>query len=165
MQSIIRQMLIAVVVLVVITVVVQIVSNSPAVQNLIPTPTPWPTSFIVRSTSPTDSPPGITIRPQKLTGGNTVIVTWVSAGVPGWVSIHADASNRPASPVLGYVAVPRGISNNLAVRLNTSKLTPQLWALLHVDKGQIGVFEYPGPDDLVYTAGKNFLSAHFVLTK
>jgi hypothetical protein len=167
MQNIIRQMLIAVVVLVVITVIVTIVGNSAAVRNLEPTSTPWPTSVPPSGAGgPTRTPTGIVARAQKLTGGSTVVIASVSAPSRGWVSIHADSNNSPTATILGYVAVPAGLSTNVAVRLtNTSAITSRVWAVLHVDAGRVGVFEYPGPDGLVYTSGKNYVRAQIALIK
>ena len=167
MQTIVRQMLIAVVVLILIAVLVQISGNLAVKNELVPTDTPWPTNVMPAGMGgPTTTPPGIVARSQKLTGGNTVILASVSAPSRGWVSIRPDSSNSPTALILGYVAVPRGLSANVAVRLsNTSALSPRLWAILHVDKGQSGVFEFPGPDGLVYTVGKSFVEAQFPITK
>jgi len=165
MQTIIRQMLIAIGLLVVVAVIVQVVSNVPAVQKLTPTTTPSPTNVEPGRTGPTGTPIGLDVHAQRL-NGNTIIIASVSASVPGWVSIHPDASNSPTVDILGYAPVPKGVTTNLAVHLtNVSKLAPLEWAILHVDKGQIGVFEYPGADGLVYTSGNNYVRVQFTVSK
>ena len=74
-----------------------------------------------------------------------VTVTRVTANAPGWVVIHADADGNPG-PVLGQAPIPSGISADVLVGIDTEGVTDTLWAMLHVDEGVEGEYEFPGPD-------------------
>ncbi|MBW7882908.1 MAG: fasciclin domain-containing protein, partial [Caldilineaceae bacterium] len=77
---------------------------------------------------------------------NMVNITRVTSDGPGWIVIHADADGQPG-PVLGYVAVPNGISANMKVEVTPEGRTETLYAMLHVDAGDVGAYEFPdGPD-------------------
>ena len=77
---------------------------------------------------------------------NTVNVTRLTSGGPGWVVIHADADGQPGSAI-GYTAVPGGISANVKVEVDPAKVTDTLYAMLHEDAGEVGTYEFPdGPD-------------------
>ncbi|MFO7635259.1 MAG: fasciclin domain-containing protein [Caldilinea sp.] len=85
---------------------------------------------------------------------NVVTVTRVTSNGPGWVVIHADADGNPG-PVIGYTAVPDGISANVEVEVDLDGLTDNLFAMLHVDADEIGVYEFPdGPDAPVLVRGR-----------
>lgn len=74
-----------------------------------------------------------------------VTVTRVTSNAPGWVVIHADADGSPG-PVLGQAPIPSGISADVVVGIDTEGVTDTLWAMLHVDEGVEGEYEFPGPD-------------------
>jgi len=77
---------------------------------------------------------------------NTVNITRLTSGGPGWIVIHADADGEPG-PVIGYSAVPGGISANVKVEVDPAGLTDTLFAMLHEDAGEVGTYEFPdGPD-------------------
>ena len=89
---------------------------------------------------------------QKIAGkyqesdGSTVVVSMVEAAQPSWVVIHKDEAFTPG-PILGYAEVPAGVSENVEVTLDEplTELT-MVWAMLHVDDGEAGVFEFPDAD-------------------
>ncbi len=82
----------------------------------------------------------------QVSDGTTMIVDAVEAAVDGWVAIRADDGFQPGE-VLGYAAVPAGVSEGVEVTLDTPLTEGQLlYASLHVDDGEIGVFEYPDAD-------------------
>ncbi len=74
-----------------------------------------------------------------------VRVTRVTANAPGWMVIHADEGGAPG-PVLGQSAVGSGITADVVVEIDTSGITDTLWAMLHVDEGVVGEYEFPGAD-------------------
>ncbi len=89
---------------------------------------------------------------------NTVNVTRLTSSGPGWIVIHADADGKPG-PVLGYAAVPGGISANIKVELDPAGLTDTLHAMLHEDAGEVGTYEFPdGPDAPVSVRDKVVVS-------
>ncbi|GAB4550126.1 MAG: hypothetical protein OHK0023_15540 [Anaerolineae bacterium] len=74
---------------------------------------------------------------------NSVIVKTVVAAEPGWIVIHAGSEGFP---VVGYTYVPAGTTENVRVQVDMSGATPQMSAMLHVDKGESGKYEFPGAD-------------------
>ena len=76
---------------------------------------------------------------------NTILIDSVNAEKAGWIVITTDQNGKPGA-VLGYAAVPAGVSNNIKINIDSSKATGTLIAVLHIDAGKIGAFEYPGPD-------------------
>ncbi|MGD2058700.1 MAG: hypothetical protein PVF85_01395 [Anaerolineales bacterium] len=87
----------------------------------------------------------VDVSDQDIMGGRVVIDRVVSDG-PGWVVIHITADGSPG-PIIGYAMVEPGETTDLAVDIDAERATEQLFAMLHVDAGQGGVFEFPdGPD-------------------
>ncbi|MCC6170004.1 MAG: ScyD/ScyE family protein [Caldilineaceae bacterium] len=85
--------------------------------------------------------------------GDSVAVAKVVATQPGWIVIHADADGKPG-PVLGRTPVAPGETDNIVVILD-EPITDQtpLWAMLHVDEGRQGTYEFPGADIPVQVEG------------
>jgi hypothetical protein len=77
---------------------------------------------------------------------NKVVVSRVVISKRGWLVIHGDVAGHPG-PILGKVPLNAGESTNLAVTLIVPPKTQKLWAMLHVDEGKPGVydFEIDGP--------------------
>ena len=59
--------------------------------------------------------------------------------------IHAQTDGKPG-PVLGFTQVNDGTSANVIVEIEVSQATETLYAMLHTDAGQAGVYEFPGDD-------------------
>lgn len=96
-------------------------------------------------TTTTAAVPSVTVGDQT-SGGTTITVTQVTAAEPGWLVIHANADGKPG-PVLGQASVPAGTTDNVVVTLNTPLgETAPVWAMLHVDAGTVGTYEFPGAD-------------------
>jgi hypothetical protein len=89
--------------------------------------------------------PSVTVEDQE-SAGSQVTVAEVVATQPGWIVIHADADGKPG-PVLGQTAVAEGATDNVIVNLDeTVEPGTPLWAMLHVDEGVQGTYEFPGAD-------------------
>jgi hypothetical protein len=73
------------------------------------------------------------------------LISRVFSEAAGWLVIHADDSGQPGA-VIGHVAVPANESLNVAVPIDGSMVTGLLHAMLHVDAGVQGQFEFPGDD-------------------
>jgi hypothetical protein len=71
----------------------------------------------------------------------TLTARSVFAEEPGWLAVHTDSEGRPG-PVAGYAAVEPGLNTNVTVALDESMVTPVLWPMLHVDTGEVGVYEF-----------------------
>jgi hypothetical protein len=88
--------------------------------------------------------PGVTVRSQRVSAGAVTVEQAFSAG-PGWIVIHAQAEGKPGI-VLGHEALQEGLNRNVRVTIDAAAATPVLYAMLHVDRGVIGSYEFPGPD-------------------
>ena len=97
--------------------------------------------------------PTVTVADQE-SDGASVTVAGVKAPEAGWMVIHADADGKPG-PILGETAVPAGTTENVVVMLDAPlEGDATLWAMLHTDAGEAGVYEFPdGPDVPVTWAG------------
>lgn len=74
-----------------------------------------------------------------------VTVSNVVSPEKSWLVIQTETNSIPG-PVVGYVKINKGENKNVRVKINTSKITPRLFAMIHVDNGQKGQFDFPGND-------------------
>jgi LPXTG-motif cell wall-anchored protein len=88
--------------------------------------------------------PKVTVSDQEIVDG-TVTIQSVDAAQDGWVVIHAQANGNPG-PDLGHAAVTAGNNTNVVVTIDVSRATPVLYAMLHIDAGAAGTYEFPGAD-------------------
>jgi hypothetical protein len=56
--------------------------------------------------------------------------------------------------VIGYAEARDGLTRNLVVKVDAAKATPILYAMLHIDAGKVGTYEFPGADVPVMVDGK-----------
>lgn len=94
---------------------------------------------------------------------NTVMISDVVSAGPGWVVVYSDENYQPGV-VVGYTAVNSGESKGVMVQIDPTKVTPTLFAQLQVDLGQVGTFEFPGPDLPVMIGVKMVQGAFNVLS-
>ncbi|MDD5370901.1 MAG: hypothetical protein PHQ40_17605 [Anaerolineaceae bacterium] len=120
---------------------------APVVPTLAATATMGPTSSI-----PETITPAVTVSDQPVVNDTVTVANVVSAG-PGWIVIHINSSGQPGA-IIGWTQVNPGINSNVAVKIDTSKATPVLYAMLHVDAGVVGNYEFPGPDVPVMLNGQ-----------
>jgi hypothetical protein len=93
------------------------------------------------------------VHDQAVQSGS-VLVSQVDALKSGWVAIFTDENDQPGT-VLGYVAVPEGTSSDVKVTIDGAKATSKMIAMLLVDAGKTGTFEYPGADEPAKNANIN----------
>jgi predicted lipoprotein with Yx(FWY)xxD motif len=105
------------------------------------TSTPEPTSEPRAMPGPT---PEVKVSDQAIKDGRVTIDS-VTAAEQGWIVIHVDQNGGPG-PIIGESAVKAGENSNVQVQIDASQATPKLWAMLHVDQGVVGTYEFPGPD-------------------
>ena len=86
----------------------------------------------------------VTVKDQVF-DGTTVVIAKVNSQGPGWMTIHAQDKDM-IGPVIGYEHVNRGENDNVAVKIDSQKATPVLYAMLHIDAGEVDVYEFPGAD-------------------
>jgi cytochrome c5 len=84
--------------------------------------------------------PSVEVVDQVVLDGTVTIASAYSEG-PGWLVIHADGGGAPG-PVIGYRALNAGATQNLQVSIDAAQATPTLYAMLHTDTGEVGVYEF-----------------------
>ena len=105
-----------------------------------PRPTPSP------SPSRTPRQASVSAIEQSVGDDGNVVISNVFALEPGWLVVYADDGGEPGA-VLGHVAVDEGEQDDVVVTVNPYDVTPALHAILHDDRGELGTFEFPGPDE------------------
>jgi len=114
------------------------------------------TNTAVPATAVAASPSGsLSVTDQTLTN-NSVLITSVTASQDGWVVVHE--SNPDGSillpGIIGKTAIKAGTTANVVIPLDKQVANgAKLWPMLHIDVGQIGVYEFPGPDVPVVVNG------------
>jgi hypothetical protein len=107
----------------------------------------------------------VAVSDQKLGSDNSLVVDKVMASADGWIVIHADANGKPGA-VLGHAAVKKGENDKVKVVLDDTKdLGGAVWAMLHIDAGTLGTYEFPGSDAPVKDAGGAIVMLSFKVTK
>jgi glucose/arabinose dehydrogenase len=72
---------------------------------------------------------------------------------PGWVVLYSDENGAPGA-VLAYAPVSPGSQQDIQVELLDAPISDRtVHARLHIDAGEQGVFEWPGPDEPVQVSG------------
>jgi predicted lipoprotein with Yx(FWY)xxD motif len=110
----------------------------------------------------TGNQPSVTVSDQATDGSSVVVAKVVSKG-PGWIAIHAQQGGQ-VGQVIGYTHVNDGENDNVTVKIDPTKATPTMYAMLHIDAGQVGVYEFPGPD-VPYMANGQMITPAFNVTK
>jgi hypothetical protein len=59
-----------------------------------------------------------------------------------WIVIHDDQNGKPGEPI-GRARITEGVNQNVSVDLAVRSATLDLHAILHLDEGNEGLFEYP----------------------
>jgi hypothetical protein len=102
--------------------------------------------------------PNVQVSDKGIVDDAVIIVRATVAG-PAWAVIHADADGQPG-PVIGQASLTEGDNFTVTVPIDPVAATPLLHAMLHVDAGTVGVFEFPGPDEPIQI-GDNIVMARF----
>ena len=85
--------------------------------------------------------PAVEVSEQVVLNGTVTVAKVVSEG-PGFIVIHKDNGEGSFGPVIGYRWVNPGENFNISVPINASEATSTLYAMLHVDSGEVGVYEF-----------------------
>lgn len=104
--------------------------------------------------------PSVSVVDQAV-ADNMVVVAKITATAPSWIVIHADNNGAPG-PVIGYTGLAAGDNLNIKVKLEMSKITPKLYAMLHEDTGEMGTYEFP-EDDLPAKANETVVTVPFTV--
>ncbi len=79
----------------------------------------------------------------------TVTLPYTVSDISMWVVIRADKAGQPGA-VLGQALVGPGINRGIVIPIDLARATSLLHAVLHVDNGEAGVFEFVENDQLDY---------------
>jgi hypothetical protein len=101
-------------------------------------------TLVLASVAFAQATPSVTVRDQAVAGGS-VTVERVVAAQNGWIVIHIDNNGAPGA-VIGQAAVRAGENTNVSVPITVAQATPRLYAMLHIDAGTAGTYEFPGAD-------------------
>ena len=96
--------------------------------------------------------PSVTVNDQQSDGTSVIVADVFSVG-PGWMVIHNQLNGNIGDPI-GETQLAIGDNKNVVVKIDPSKATPVLYAMLHVDAGTVGKYEFPGPDVPVMLNGQ-----------
>jgi len=106
----------------------------------------------------------VVVEDQELGPDSTVTIAKVTADQDSWIVIHAQADGNPGA-ILGSAPVKAGETSSVVVEIDQENLTEALYAMLHVDAGTAGEFEFPGGDDVPATdASGSLVSPLFNIT-
>ena len=72
---------------------------------------------------------------------NRVVISRVSMAKQGWLVIHGDVRGQPG-PILGKVPLNAGEFTDVPVVLIVPPKSEKLWAMLHVDEGKLGLYDF-----------------------
>ncbi|MEZ4728474.1 MAG: spondin domain-containing protein [Caldilineaceae bacterium] len=118
-------------------------------------------NFTATATEPAALTPSVTVIDQPINNDTVTVAEAVSDG-PGWVVIHADDNGAPG-PVIGHSEqLTDGVNSELVIDIDTGAATDTLYAMLHTDAGEAGVYEFPGPDSPVTVDGEVVTPAFMV---
>ncbi|MEM7125753.1 MAG: fasciclin domain-containing protein [Chloroflexota bacterium] len=79
---------------------------------------------------------------------------------PGWIVIHADNEGE-IGPAIGQAPLESGINAQIKIRLDIEDVTDTLYAMLHVDAGESGIYEFPDGPDVPYLVDDSPITSAF----
>ena len=92
----------------------------------------------------TGAGPSVTVNDQVTDGSSVVVAEAYSPG-PGWMVIHNQVGGNIGDPI-GETQLNSGDNKNIIVKIDPTKATAVMYAMLHTDAGVVGTYEFPGPD-------------------
>jgi plastocyanin len=129
------------------------------------TPTPKPTATEKPPTATATATeealtPSVTVSDQAVSDGTVTIDEAVLAD-GGWMVVHQAVNGNPG-PVVGFAPLEPGVNENVVVDIDVSQATPSLIAMLHVDDGNLGEYEFPDADPPVLVDGEMVIQSFAV---
>lgn len=91
-----------------------------------------------------DIVPSVAVDNQKFSQGE-IIAKEVVVMKSSWLVIQTNEGGVPG-PVIGYVKISEGVNKNVSVKIDQSKATPSLYAMIHEDDGKADSFDFPEND-------------------
>ncbi|HFQ92775.1 MAG TPA: hypothetical protein ENK32_02105 [Anaerolineae bacterium] len=118
-------------------------TETAAAATPIPSPTPKPTA----TAQPTPVLPSISVADQPLTDDGEITIAGIVSPQPGWAVVYAMDDAGELGQILGTAPVETGVNKALTLTIDPMQASQTMTAILHVDEGESGAFEYPdGPD-------------------
>lgn len=108
--------------------------------------TPRPTAAPTATPEPTPIAPRVVIDDQPLEESGELVAEQVQLPGPGWLVIYNDRDGEPGEPI-GQTPLAGGLHTNVLVTVDPRAATSDLFARLHIDTGDEGVFDYPDEDE------------------
>lgn len=109
----------------------------------------------------TDTGNYVVTRDQTLGEEGTLEVPLVVTDLATWVTVWTDEEGQRGD-IIGQTLVERGVQRDVAVEIDAEAATETLHVVLHQDAGELGEFEYPGPDEILLRE-REVISAPVVL--
>jgi hypothetical protein len=103
---------------------------------------------------------------QKVVDGK-IVVRQATISQDGWIIVHKAGPDGKilVSPEIGKARLRAGESADVAIELSEPVADgAPLWVMLHVDGGDIGVYEFPGGPDTPIVAGGMPVMAEIAVT-
>jgi hypothetical protein len=97
-------------------------------------------AMAVLPASAQDMTASLEVADQVSLNGTVTVPSVYSEGL-GWMVIHIDNDGSPG-PVIGATHLAPGQHSNVSVAIDVAQATPVLFAMLHVDDGEVGVYEF-----------------------
>lgn len=97
--------------------------------------------LLVLTVAAQDMSPSVTVSDQVSLNGAVVIDDIISTS-ESFIVIHKATDDGGIGPVIGYRQVANGHSVNVSVPIDTSQATTTLFAMLHTDDNEVGVYEF-----------------------
>src|SRR5690606_14939937 len=107
--------------------------------------------------------PSVSVSDQVSLDGSILVTSAYSDG-PGFIVIHMDNGEGAPGPVIGNAPLNPGQNFNIRVQIDATQATPTLFAMLHADTGEVGVYEFgtvEGADGPVRDAAGNVITPSF----
>jgi nitrate reductase NapE component len=85
--------------------------------------------------------PSVSVVDQVILNSTVRVNSAYSEG-PGFVVIHVDNGEGNPGPVIGYRWLSPGMNWNIDIPIDAAQATPVMFAMLHVDTGVVGAYEF-----------------------
>lgn len=112
----------------------------------------------------TDAGNYVMIHDQILTARNTITVSLAVVEQDSWVVIYNNDGGQPGE-ILGRRSLPVGINRDIEVTVDGESMTPEMFAVLHLDAGERRIFNFPNGPDVPFQQNLATIQAPFKLTE
>ena len=101
--------------------------------------------------------PSLKVNSQSLVK-NKVIIEGLYLDKPGFIVIHKDENSKQGE-VIGHSSLLSGERNNLSVEINLTKLTENIFIMLHYDDNNNEKYDFPMEDKPIILNNKTIVSS------